>query len=63
MLDREGGVDDQRLARRGVSDQIGSAAEILVDELLKEHFASDRTNGHRSSSLEAKGTADGRASA
>ena len=46
-LDRVGGVDDHRLAGRLVPDQVGGAAEIVVHELLKEHFASDRTNGRR----------------
>jgi hypothetical protein len=46
-LDRVGGVDDHRLAGRLVTDQVGRAAEIVVYELLEEHFASDRTNGGR----------------
>ena len=47
VLDRVGGVDDDRLAGRLVADQVGGAAEVVVHELLKEHFASDRTNGRR----------------
>ena len=46
-LDRVGGVDDDRLAGRLVTDQVGRAAEIVVHELPEEHFASDRTNGPR----------------
>ena len=38
-LDRVGGVDDHRLAGRLVTDQVGRAAEIVVDELLEDHFA------------------------
>jgi copper transport protein len=37
LLDRVGGIDDERLARRGVADQVGGAAEIVVDELAKQH--------------------------
>ena len=46
-LDRVGGVDHHRLAGRLVTDQVGRAAEIVVYELLEEHFASDRTNVRR----------------
>jgi hypothetical protein len=46
-LDCVRGIDDHRLAGRLVHDQVGGAAEIVVHELLKEHFVSDRTNGPR----------------
>jgi hypothetical protein len=37
LLDRIGGVDHDGLAPGGISDQIGGAAEIVVDELAKQH--------------------------
>ena len=37
LLDRVGGVDEQRLARVGVADEVRGAPEILVDELPEEH--------------------------
>jgi hypothetical protein len=37
-LDRVRGVDDDRLARRFVTDQVGRATEVVVHELPKEHF-------------------------
>ena len=37
LLDRVGGVDEQRLARVGVADQVRGAPEVLVDELPEEH--------------------------
>ena len=46
-LDRVGGIDDHRLAGRLVADQVGRAAEVVVHELLEEHFAADRTNVRR----------------
>ena len=36
-LDRERGVDHDRLARVGVADEVGAAAEVVVDELAEEH--------------------------
>ena len=33
LLDRVRGIDDHRLARGLVADQVGRAAEIVVDEL------------------------------
>ena len=36
-LDRVGGIDDHRLTARLVADQVGRAAEILVDALLEDH--------------------------
>ena len=36
-LDRVGRVDDHRLAARLVADQVGRAAEILVDALEEDH--------------------------
>ena len=43
LLDRVGGIDDERLARRGVADQVGGAAEIVVDELAKQHVPEGNT--------------------
>ena len=37
LLDRVGRVDEERLARLLVSDEVGGAAEIVVDELAEEH--------------------------
>ena len=37
LLDRVGRVDDDRLARVLVADQVGSAAEVVVDELAEQH--------------------------
>ena len=37
LLDRERGVDDDRLARLLGADQVGGAAEVGVDELSKQH--------------------------
>jgi hypothetical protein len=37
LLDGVGGIDDERLAPTGVTDQIGGAAEIVVDELAEQH--------------------------
>ena len=39
LLDRVGGVDDDRFARVLVPDEIGGAAEIVVDELPEQHVA------------------------
>ena len=39
LLDRVGGVDDDRLARVLVTDEVGGAAEIVVDELPEQHVA------------------------
>jgi hypothetical protein len=36
-LDRVRGVDDDREAGRLVADQVGRAAEVVVDELAEEH--------------------------
>ena len=41
LLDREGGIDDDRVARLLVADQVRSAAEIVVDELPEDHGALD----------------------
>jgi len=38
LLDGVGGVDHERLAPAGVTDQIGGAAEIVVDELAEQHM-------------------------
>ncbi len=37
LLDREGRVDDDGVAGGCVTDDVGGAPEILVDELAKEH--------------------------
>ena len=37
LLDRVRRVDDEGLAGVGGADQIGGAAEIVVDELAEEH--------------------------
>ena len=37
LLDRVRGVDQERLPLAGVADQVGGAAEIVVDELAKQH--------------------------
>ena len=36
-LDRVGGIDDHGLTRGLVADQVGRAAEIVVDELAEKH--------------------------
>jgi hypothetical protein len=46
-LDCVGGVNDHGLAGCLVADQVGRAAEVVIHELAKEHFACDRTNGRR----------------
>ena len=38
LLDRVSGIDHERLARGGIADQVGGAAEIVVDELAKQHI-------------------------
>ena len=40
LLDRERGVDDDRLAGLLGADQVGGAAEVGVDELSKQHEVS-----------------------
>ena len=37
LLDCIGGIDHRRLARPGIADQVGGTAEIVVDELAKDH--------------------------
>jgi alkyl sulfatase BDS1-like metallo-beta-lactamase superfamily hydrolase len=37
LLNRERRIDDDRFASRRVADEVGATAEILVDELSKEH--------------------------
>jgi hypothetical protein len=46
LLDRICGVDDQRLAAGRISDQVRGAAEIVVDELAKQH-EEDANTGSR----------------
>ena len=36
-FDRERRVDDDRLARVGVADEVRAATEVVVDELPKQH--------------------------
>jgi hypothetical protein len=38
-LDAEGGVDDNGETGRLVADQVGPAAEVVVDELAEQHEA------------------------
>ena len=45
-LDRIGGVDHESLPTAGIADQIRGAAEIVVDELAKEHEP-EATSGPR----------------
>jgi hypothetical protein len=45
LLDRIRGVDHDRFAPIEISDQIGSAAEIVVDELAKHHAEEANTVG------------------
>ena len=42
LLDRVRGVDDERLGGFGGADQIGGAAEIVIDELAKQHRPESR---------------------
>jgi len=44
LLDRVGGIDDDRLMRLRIADEIRRAAEVVVDELPEDH-ASDRNIG------------------
>ena len=37
LLDRERGVDDHGFARRPVAEEVRAAAEVVVDELAKQH--------------------------
>jgi len=37
LLDRVGGVDDDRLVGLLVADEIGRTAEVVVDELPEDH--------------------------
>ena len=39
LLDLVPGIDDERLARRSVTDQVRRAAEVGVDELAEDHSA------------------------
>ena len=43
-LDGVGGIDDDRDSRVLVPDKVRPAAEVVVDELLEQHFP-DATNG------------------
>ena len=42
LLDRESWVHDDRGSRALVPDEVGRAAEIVVDELREDHVASRR---------------------
>jgi len=44
-LDREGRIDEDRIVRRLVADEVGRAAEIVVDELPEDH-GFDRNTGY-----------------
>ena len=37
LLDRVGGIDDHRLVLPFVADEVGRAAEVVVDELSEDH--------------------------
>ena len=43
LLDRVGRIDHERLTRRGITDQVGGAAEIVVHELAKQHVQEANT--------------------
>jgi hypothetical protein len=47
LLDREGRIDDHRLARPRIADEVGSTPERVVDELREDHGRADRTSGFR----------------
>ena len=47
LLDRKGGVDDGCFARARIADEVGSAAERVVDELREDHSAADASTGRR----------------
>jgi hypothetical protein len=53
-LDRVGGIHDYGLPGRFVTDQVGRAAEVIVHELAKEHFATTLPTG-AASFLEVSG--------
>ena len=37
LLDREGRIDDDRVTGTGIADEVGGAAERVVDELREDH--------------------------
>ena len=47
LLDRERRVDDDRLARPRIADEVGSTPERIVDELREDHGRADGTTGLR----------------
>jgi hypothetical protein len=47
LLDRKCRVDDDRLARALVADEIRSAPESVVDELREDHSVRERSTGPR----------------
>ena len=47
LLDRERRVDDDRLARPRIADEVGSTPERIVDELREDHGRADGTTGFR----------------
>ena len=47
LLDRVGGIHDDRLAGSFVADEVGGAPERIVDELREDHSAPDRSSGDR----------------
>ena len=46
-LDRVRGVDQHRLARVHVADEVGGTTEILVDELTEQHAAPEASSRRR----------------
>ena len=44
-LDRVRGVDQERLPLTGIADQVGGAAEIVVDELAEQHTREANSEG------------------
>ena len=42
LLDREGRVDDDGLARPGIADEVRGASERIVDELREDHGSARR---------------------
>ena len=45
LLDRVRGVDQEGLPLAGIPDQVGGAAEIVVDELAKQHTREANSEG------------------
>ena len=47
LLDREGRIHDDRGSRALVADEVGGAAEVVVDELREDHVADDASTASR----------------